>query len=467
MLISFGKFNFKKYIFISVPIMKLIREISGFSDGYYGSKNILIQYLFLCVAKFANVIFWFILKKNIKLQKPKNDDENSKKEEIFDIIQDKKSEEDLEKNKRIYSRNASKGLSQKEIDLFAIEKKKKIKHYKEIGFLIITSLVDIISNFSYLISYASVSYEENEDKSKSNYSTSNFIEEILLNYISSNSTDNSTDNNNIKDNDNENNDNIVNIIPFRISVRIIIFFILSLFFFYYDRPHRHQFVSLLIIIITILFADFLEILLNIQKNSEDIWIHLLISLVQEFFFCLYNILGAKYLSISHGNIYKLLFFNGFFGILMTIGIHFSTGIIRCNKLIDEEYCDKDNLKNFKDFVFNSSLINLIPSLLLTIVEVACTWLLISYQTVNHLAVAYSIHLTFRFLIGRKKLETNHIIIGSLSFIVISFFALVYDEIFVLRFCGLEKNTSEEIDQRAIEDKLLIERISAGNSFEIN
>ena len=146
------------------------------------------------------------------------------------------------------------------------------------------SLVDIISNFSYLISYASLSHEENEDKSKSNYSTSNFIEEILLNYISSNSTDNSTDNNNIKDNDNENNDNIVNIIPFRISVRIIIFFILSLFFFYYDRSHRHQFVSLLIIIITILFADFLEILLNIQKNSEDIWIHLLISLVQEFFF---------------------------------------------------------------------------------------------------------------------------------------------------------------------------------------
>ena len=207
--------------------------------------------------------------------------------------------------------------------------------------------------------------------------------------------------------------------------------------------------------------------MEIQKNSGDILIHLSITLIQEFFFCLYNILGAKYLSISHGNIYKLLFFNGFFGILMTIGIHFSTGIIRCNKLIDEEYCDKDNLKNFKDFVFNSSLINLIPSLLLTIVEVACTWLLISYQTVNHLAVAYSIHLTFRFLIGRKKLETNHIIIGSLSFIVISFFALVFDEIFVLRFCGLEKNTSEEIDQRAIEDKLLIERISAGNSFEIN
>ena len=83
--------------------------------------------------------------------------------------------------------------------------------------------------------------------------------------------------------------------------------------------------------------------MEIQKNSGDILIHLSITLIQEFFFCLYNILGAKYLSISHGNIYKLLFFNGFFGILVTIGIHFSTGIIRCNKLIDEEYCDKDNL----------------------------------------------------------------------------------------------------------------------------
>ena len=32
---------------------------------------------------------------------------------------------------------------------------------------------------------------------------------------------------------------------------------------------------------------------------------------------------------------------------------------------------------------------------------------------------------------------------------------------------MEKNTSEEIEQRAIEDKLLVERISFENSYEIN
>ena len=210
--------------------------------------------------------------------------------------------------------------------------------------------------------------------------------------------------------------------------------------------------------------------MNVQKNSNDIWIHLFITLIQEFFFCLYNILGSKYLSISHSNVYKLLFFNGLFGILMMVIIHFTTGNITCTYLnIDDKFCNKNGtLKNFYTFsLFDGRLKRLIPSLLLTIIEMACTWLLIFNQTANHLAVANSIHLTFRFLIGRNKLEANHIIIGTLSFIIISFFSLVYNEIFVLRFCDLDKNTSKEIEQRAIEDKLLVERISYENSYEIN
>ena len=471
MLISLGKINFKKYLFIFVPIIKLIMEISGLKKRFYGVPNILIQYLFLCIAKFFNVIFWFILEKNIKFKRTIHS-ENYIKTESVDIIKENK-ENKKEEIKKTYSKTSSQEFSQKEIDLFEIEKMKKKKFYKEIAFLIIISLIDIISNISYLVSYASISYEkEKRDNNRIELKDSNsyILEEILINYFSSNSTNNSTDNNNIKYND-EKNDNIINIIPFRISIRIIIFFLLSLIFFYYDRPHRHQFISLLIIIITILFADFLEILLNIQKNSDDILIHLFITLIQEFFFCLYNILGSKYLSISHSNVYKLLFFNGLFGILMMIVIHFTTGNIHCNDLhIHHKFCKKDDgsIKNFYNFsLFDRRLTRLIPSLLLTVIEMACTWLLIFNQTANHLAIAYSIHLTFRFLIGRNKLENNHIIIGSLSFIIISFFALIYNEILVLRFCNLDKNTSEEIEQRAIEDRLLVERISVENSYEIN
>ena len=237
---SFGKINFKKYLFLFVPIIKLIMEISGLKKKFYGVPNILIQYMFLCIAKFFNVIFWFILEKNIKFKRPING-ENYIRKESLDIIKEfKDNKEDAEEVKKTYSKTSSQGFSQKEIDLFEIEKKKKQKLYKEIVFLMIISLIDIISNISYLVSYASISYEnENKDNNiESNNSSSNIFEEILKNYISSNSTDNSIDDNITKEKDNEN-DNIINIIPFRISVRIIIFFLLSLLFFYYDRPHSH------------------------------------------------------------------------------------------------------------------------------------------------------------------------------------------------------------------------------------
>ena len=79
---SFGKINFKKYLFLYVAIIKLITEISGLKNKFYGVKNILIQNIFLCIAKLANVIFWFILEKNIKFQRPINEENYKKKEKI-------------------------------------------------------------------------------------------------------------------------------------------------------------------------------------------------------------------------------------------------------------------------------------------------------------------------------------------------------------------------------------------------
>ena len=61
MLISIGKFNFKKYFFLFVPLIKIIKESTNLYNAFYNVPNILIQYFFLCISKFANVIFWFIL----------------------------------------------------------------------------------------------------------------------------------------------------------------------------------------------------------------------------------------------------------------------------------------------------------------------------------------------------------------------------------------------------------------------
>ena len=419
MFITFGKCNLKKFIFLSVPLIKLIRELAFFSKAFYGVDNILMQHLFLCVAKFANVIFWFILIKKIKFPKKINIDKNDKIH-------------DSEKQKKLIYKNSQIGLSQKELNIYEKENKKRKKICKKILILILSSFLDFISNIVYLFSYASISGYNFEKTSAQ-----------------------------------ENNQNMINLIPFRINCRIISIYVLSLIILYSNRPYRHQILSLFLIIIFLILANIIEIFLNIIKKENYMLIHFIIFFVQEFLFSLDYVVGAKYLSISNGNLYKLLFAKGLFGIIGITIIHFLTGFIHCSDLyLKEKYCVKDNLKYF--YILNIDGIKtsqLITSLILTIVELACTWLLIFYQTANHLSIAGAIHLTYRFLIGRNDFNINHFIISIICLILIIFFSLIYNEIIILKICGLEKNTFEEIEKRAAEEQIIEERISLENSLE--
>ena len=134
--------------------------------------------------------------------------------------------------------------------------------------------------------------------------------------------------------------------------------------------------------------------------------------------------------------------------------------------MDVNFCDNNNnLKSIFNLKIDERIIKFLTSLVLSVIELACTWLLIFYQTVNHLSVACAIHLMFRFVIGRNDNITNHIIIGIISLILISFFSLVYNEIIILRFCQLEKDTVEEIERRASEDKNFIAGLSFDTSIE--
>jgi hypothetical protein len=228
-----------------------------------------------------------------------------------------------------------------------------------------------------------------------------------------------------------------------------------------ERPHRHQVISLLFIILICICAYFLEYSLDIIITEENLFNNIIITLFQEFFFSLDNVIGAKYLSISKGNIYKLLFFNGTFGIILIIIISFSTSLFRCSKLaIDDKFCkDSDDKLRFI-FYINIDLgkmLRFCGSLIVTIIEMACTWSLIFFQSINHLSVACSLHLIFRFLIGRIVVNTDHIIIGIISFILICLMTLIFNEVIIIRLFGLEKNTIKEIELRAIEDKNLMER----------
>ena len=458
MIITFGRFKLIKCLLLLVAIFKIIRESIKFSKLYYGYRNILLQYLFICFAKFANVIFWFFVMKNIKFPKKIM---IPKKEEIFSI--DKEEE-------KINHRFISKGFSQKEINLNEKEKVLKKRYYKQITYLITSSIIDFIANSFYLFSLAYIANDLKKNETNLNNSTE-IIENFILNDIIddydniTNITEKNTTNNNTQEIPN---DNLVNLIPFRIMFRISIFYLFFELFLHFEKMHRHQYISLLSIIIISLFVYF-EYFKDVLKQKNFFLIHLPISFFQEFSFCLYKSIGAKYLSISNGNIYKLLFFNGLFGIIMIFIINFFlTDLISCKKLnIDILFCNNDTLKTFS--IFDSleleEYINISFTLIMSIIEMASMWLLILYQTVNHLSVACAIHLFFRFLIGKKAKSDNHYIIGIACFLFILFFTFVFNEIIILRFCSLHKNTKEEIEKRAIDDKIFGGILSADSSME--
>ena len=453
--LSLININIKKFLFIVVPVIKIIKEFTNLNNAFYNVPNILLQFFFLCVAKFANVIFWFILLKKMRLKskQDKSSEEISKEIGNIGILPSPDDKRYSIEKKEI------KGLSQKEIILNEIERKKKNKLRLELFYLIISSIIDSISIFTYLISYANLTNNNPKGYQKEENTE---IDDPNFNNTTRNDTNINSDNNLIKD-------RAVNLVPFRICLRIILIFTFSWMMLKTERPHRHQVVSLLLIIFICICAYFIEYSMDIIITEENLLNNLLLILFQEFFFSLDNVIGAKYLLISKGNIYKLLFFNGTFGIIMIIILSLSTSLFRCSKLaIDDKFCKDSNDKLRFIFYINSDLGKMLRfggSLILTIVEMACTWSLIFYQSINHLSVACSLHLIFRFLIGRIEVNTDHIIIGIISFILICLMTLLFNEVIIIRFFGLEKNTTKEIELRAIEDKNLMERNPTESNME--
>ena len=461
MVVDLSKINIsiKRYLFIIVPVIKIIKEFTNLNNAFYNVPNILLQFFFLCVAKFTNVIFWFILIKKMRLKNKRNKSSEEISKEIGNLGVLPSADDN--KISTIEKRDIIKGLSQKEIIHNEMEKKKKMKLIKEIFCLIISSLIDSISIFTYLVSYANLT--NNNPKGNKKEDNTGINDPNINNNTTRNDTNINDDNIIIKD-------RAINLIPFRICLRIILIFIFSWVILYIQRPHRHQILALLLIIIICIFAYSIEYSMDIIITDENLLNNILITLFQEFFFSLDNVIGAKYLSISKGNVYKLLFFNGACGIIMIIILSLSTSYLHCSRLaIDDNFCKDDKLR----FIFNirhdlGKILRFSGSFLLTTVEMACTWSLIFYQSINHLSVACSIHLIFRFLIGRVDNDVDkigHIIIGIISLILICFMTLLYNEVIIIRYFGLEKNTTKEIELRAIEDKNLMYRYPTESNME--
>ena len=162
----------------------------------------------------------------------------------------------------------------------------------------------------------------------------------------------------------------------------------------------------------------------------------------------------RYLLKSKGNVYYLLFINGIISITLSILLQIIFSFFSCHKskiFVDKfNYCDEDgkynnilsNLKSFNDFGGWLSI-----GIILTFcIENICTYLVTYYFSLNHYGALFAIPTYLRFVIDDYNLllRIYYIIMG----IIIVFMTLVYTEILILRFWGLESNTKEEIIKRS-------------------
>lgn len=254
------------------------------------------------------------------------------------------------------------------------------------------------------------------------------------------------------------------------NVRLFVFAILSHYFFKSKKIQKHQFYSIIIIGLIVLIL-FISSLIIEKEKSDRLFTKFLVMIIPELgFSCIYS-LGLLYLIKSKGNVYKLLFIDGLISISLSILLQFFFSFLSCHKSKDFvenfNYCTEDG--KYKNILSNFSSFNdfggwLSIGIIITIcIENVCTYLLTYYFSLNHYGALFAIPTYLRFVIDDYNLLFR-IYYGTMA-IIIAFMTLVFTEIIILRFWGLESNTKGEIIKRSNSEYLI--SINSLNNKEEN
>jgi hypothetical protein len=253
-------------------------------------------------------------------------------------------------------------------------------------------------------------------------------------------------------------------------IRTIILVLLSNIFIKSEKMYRHhRFSGLIIILITLLFLVCSQ--LYEKEKSEYFFNKLIVMVIPDIGFAFMYTIGLRYLIGSSGNVYKLIFFNGFIGMILSIFAQIIISFFNCPKdadYLNYQICDENgkfltilfNLKNFQNF-------GILPIFIIItyFFENICIFLLIYNFSINHFAAIFSIPTYFQFIIEGNAFGLKLIyIIGS---IIIILMTLVYNEIIILKCLGFETNTKIEIVKRAKNDTEINQLIESDKLFNYN
>ena len=206
--------------------------------------------------------------------------------------------------------------------------------------------------------------------------------------------------------------------------------------------YSHQIFSFIIILICLLIF-FIEIIIYHKVGFNDMILFNMTKLCKQYFYCLSDVLGKKYLITYMDSLYLFLFKIGIIGIIpLTI-----FGIISLFVNIDEKF------HLFQIIIKCNIWIYLLDLFLSCIFELSL-WLIIYYFTPCHYIIYETISNFLEIIFDKiivKKSNVNFSKGQKITFYVlypfIIFAAFVFNEIIILNFCGLNRNTKNEIMKR--------------------
>ena len=118
----------------------------------------------------------------------------------------------------------------------------------------------------------------------------------------------------------------------------------------------------------------------------------------------------------------------------------------------EDYCNnKEFLKFYEDFD-KFKTIKIYIYMIFTFVHEIIIWYIIYFFSPNHYIAISSIESFFISLITLQK-QVNRPAIYFLASLLIVFFIMVYNEMIILNFCGLGRDTKAQIADRAKDENL--------------
>ena len=248
----------------------------------------------------------------------------------------------------------------------------------------------------------------------------------------------------------------------------IIFLSILSYLVFKEKLVRHQILSMIIIIIFGFIMDF--IVGNFSNGLNNIGFFLL-RIFCEFSYSLSQILNKYCMEYKFSPPYEVCLFIGIFSFFFHLICLIIASCLPC----DYEFCqildEKNNKNYFDNFRIYISKINgkefflvFIEMIILCLMNIL-TILTIKYYTPFHLLIIL--------IIGKIMMKAKNFFVGYetkdiiniISLILILIGLLVFIEVIILNFCGIQKNTRDNIEKRGALDIISEEEEDGSSSID--